>query len=87
MSISCLDSTTAIQGIIVGDAKSAINLSDALLEEGLLVVAIRPPTVPPETARLRIMLSAVFIKKRAASDIVHLIKIVWQNCFANDLTS
>ena len=68
--ISCLDSTTAIQGIIVGDAKSAIDLSDALLEEGLLVVAIRPPTVPPETARLRIMLSAA----HKEADIVHLVK-------------
>lgn len=56
--IPCLDSITAIQGMIVGDAKSAITLSEALLEEDLLVVAMRPPTVPPGTARLRIMLSA-----------------------------
>ena len=56
--IPCLDSITAIQGVIVGDAKSATALSEALLTQGLLVVAIRPPTVPSDTARLRIMLSA-----------------------------
>ena len=70
--IPCLDSTTAIQGIVVGDAKSAMDLSDALLEEDLLVVAIRPPTVPPGTARLRIMLSAA----HQEADIEHLVKSV-----------
>ena len=68
--IPCLDSTTAIQGIVVGDAKSAMDLSDALLKEGLLVVAIRPPTVPHGTARLRIMLSAA----HREADIEHLVK-------------
>ncbi|MBC6414710.1 MAG: 8-amino-7-oxononanoate synthase [Chromatiales bacterium] len=68
--ISCLDSATAIQGVIVGDAKSAVALSEALLDEGLLVVAIRPPTVPLGTARLRIMLSAAHCEE----DIVHLVK-------------
>ena len=67
--IPCLDSTTAIQGVIVGDAKSAMALSEALLAEGLLVVAIRPPTVPSGTARLRIMLSAVHREE----DITHLV--------------
>ena len=70
--IPCLDSTTAIQGIVVGDAKSAMDLSDALLEEDLLVVAIRPPTVPPGTARLRIMLSAA----HQEADIEHLVKSI-----------
>ena len=67
--IPCLDSITAIQGVIVGDAKSAMALSEALLAEGLLVVAIRPPTVPSGTARLRIMLSAVHREE----DITHLV--------------
>ncbi len=70
--IPCLDSTTAIQGIVVGDAKSAMDLSDALLKEGLLVVAIRPPTVPPGTARLRIMLSAA----HQEADIDRLVKSI-----------
>ena len=39
----------------VGDAERAVRLSEALLERGVFVPAIRPPTVPPGTARLRIV--------------------------------
>ena len=53
-----VDSRTPIQPLIVGSAERALAVSDALLEEGLLVTAIRPPTVPPNTARLRVTLSA-----------------------------
>ncbi len=41
-----------------GDEARALELAAALLDRGLLVPAIRPPTVPPGTARLRIALSA-----------------------------
>jgi len=51
-------SQTAIQPLIVGTETRALALSEALIEKGLLVTAIRPPTVPPGTARLRITLSA-----------------------------
>jgi len=44
--------------VILGDEASALAASDALLERGLWVPAIRPPTVPPGTARLRVTLSA-----------------------------
>jgi 8-amino-7-oxononanoate synthase len=53
-----LQSDTAIQPLIVGDNARALALSDALRERGLWVPAIRPPTVPEGTARLRISLSA-----------------------------
>lgn len=53
-----LPSETAIQPIIVGDAGQALQLSAYLEQQGLLAVAIRPPTVPHGTARLRITLSA-----------------------------
>lgn len=53
-----IDSHTPIQPLIVGSAARALAVSEALLEEGLLVTAIRPPTVPPNTARLRVTLSA-----------------------------
>ena len=52
------DSRTAIQPLIVGDNAAALALAAALDERGLWVPAIRPPTVPAGTARLRITLSA-----------------------------
>lgn len=46
-------SATQIVPIMVGDNQRAVELSEALLAEGLIVTAIRPPTVPEGTARLR----------------------------------
>jgi 8-amino-7-oxononanoate synthase len=51
-------SRTAIQPVVVGDVSEALALSSALEAEGILVPAIRPPTVPAGSARLRISLSA-----------------------------
>ncbi|MFO1395908.1 MAG: 8-amino-7-oxononanoate synthase [Burkholderiales bacterium] len=53
-----MPSTTPIQPLLVGAAGDAVALSDALRERGVWVPAIRPPTVPQGTARLRISLSA-----------------------------
>jgi 8-amino-7-oxononanoate synthase len=53
-----LPSATAIQPVIIGDNVAASNLSKSLWDQGLWVPAIRPPTVPQGTARLRISLSA-----------------------------
>ncbi len=47
-----------IMPIIVGENEEAVKMSEKLLEEGILVVAIRPPTVPKGTARLRLSVSA-----------------------------
>ena len=52
-------STTAIQPILVGDSHQAMRLSSALLADNIWVSAIRPPTVPLGSARLRITLSAL----------------------------
>ncbi len=52
------DSDTPIQPLLVGDAGSALRVSTALRQRGVLVTAIRPPTVPPDSARLRITFSA-----------------------------
>ena len=51
-------SDTPIQPLLIGANAEAVRLSQALLERGLLVPAIRTPTVPANTARLRITLSA-----------------------------
>ena len=64
-----LPSATAIQPYIVGDNEAAVTLSKALWERGLWVPAIRPPTVPKGTARLRISVSAA----HTAGDIDHLL--------------
>lgn len=53
-----LSSSTPIQAYIVGDDTSALRIAEALRETGIYVRAIRPPTVPAGTARLRICLSA-----------------------------
>jgi len=53
-----MPSASPIQPLLVGDAGRALELSDALLAAGILVTAIRAPTVPPGSARLRVTLSA-----------------------------
>lgn len=53
-----LASTTPIQALVIGDNAGVVQVADALFEEGLWVPAIRPPTVLPGSARLRIALSA-----------------------------
>ncbi|AIN47157.1 8-amino-7-oxononanoate synthase [Candidatus Palibaumannia cicadellinicola] len=51
-------SETAIQPLLIGDNFSALILANKLRERGLWLTAIRPPTVPSGTARLRITLTA-----------------------------
>jgi 8-amino-7-oxononanoate synthase len=53
-----MPSVTAIQPLLVGSNHEAVGLSEHLQKRGILVPAIRPPTVPQNTARLRISLSA-----------------------------
>ena len=54
-----LDSQTPIQPLILGDAGVAVQVSEALRRRGILVPAIRPPTVPAGGARLRISFCAL----------------------------
>ena len=56
--IYLLPSHTAIQPLVVGDSKKLVALDQKLKEKGILVGAIRPPTVPVNSDRLRITLSA-----------------------------
>jgi len=53
-----MDSDSPIQPMIIGDSRATLELAAALREQGYLVVAMRPPTVPKGTSRLRITLTA-----------------------------
>jgi 8-amino-7-oxononanoate synthase len=69
-----LQSETPIQPLLVGGNEQALALSARLAEAGLLVPAIRPPTVPQGTARLRISLSA----DHSADDVARLVAALAQ---------
>lgn len=56
--LTLMDSPTPIQPILVGDSARALRLAALLRERGILVGAIRPPTVPAGSARLRVTFSA-----------------------------
>jgi 8-amino-7-oxononanoate synthase len=65
-----MQSDTPIQPLLVGTNKAVLELSEALRARGIWVPAIRPPTVPQGTARLRISLSAA----HEAADVAALIE-------------
>lgn len=67
-----MHSDTAIQPLLVGSNDLAVVLSDALYRRGIWVPAIRPPTVPTGTARLRISLSAA----HSEQDVAQLISVL-----------
>lgn len=63
-----MPSETAVQPLIIGSNHAAVGLSEHLQKLGILVPAIRPPTVPVNTARLRISLCAA----HAVEDVIKL---------------
>jgi 8-amino-7-oxononanoate synthase len=69
-------SRSQIVPVIVGDAAAAVELSKRLEEQGLLVPAIRPPSVPEGTARLRISLTA----GHTEADVLHMMTALRQVC-------
>ncbi|MCK5191228.1 MAG: aminotransferase class I/II-fold pyridoxal phosphate-dependent enzyme, partial [Methylococcales bacterium] len=58
LGLQLMQSDSAIQPILIGNSQRAVEISHALLNQGFLVGAIRPPTVPKDGARLRITFSA-----------------------------
>ena len=67
-----MPSHTAVQPLIIGSNHAAVGLSEHLQKLGFLVPAIRPPTVPINTARLRISLSAA----HSEHDVIQLAKAI-----------
>ncbi|NOY62538.1 MAG: 8-amino-7-oxononanoate synthase [Gammaproteobacteria bacterium] len=72
LGLALADSMTPIQPLIVGDSGHALALSEQLLARGILIAAIRPPTVPVGSARLRITLSA----EHSEADVTRLLEVL-----------
>lgn len=62
LGLNLMPSSTAIQPLVIGDDNKAVMASEALMQRGILVTAIRPPTVAKGSARLRITLMATHSK-------------------------
>ncbi|RBA24475.1 8-amino-7-oxononanoate synthase [Herminiimonas fonticola] len=69
-----MESSTAIQPVVIGANDVAMQVAANLYERGIWVPAIRPPTVPAGTARLRVTLSAA----HTADDVVQLVDVLQQ---------
>ncbi|NWD90485.1 8-amino-7-oxononanoate synthase, partial [Pseudomonas sp. K5002] len=74
--LELMDSFTPIQPIMIGDSARAVRLSQMLRERGLMVTAIRPPTVPAGSARLRVTLTAAHSEAQ-----VQLLLSALEECF------
>jgi 8-amino-7-oxononanoate synthase len=59
LGLPLMASTSPIQPLLIGESEQAVTVSQALFNQGFLVSAIRPSTVPKGSARLRITLSAM----------------------------
>lgn len=72
LGLALMPSASPIQPILVGAADRAIEISEKLHAKGLLVKAIRPPTVPQNKARLRVTLSAA----HSVEDVSYLLEVL-----------
>ena len=77
-----MPSDMAIQPLLIGSSEMALRLSESLKEMGFLVTAIRPPTVPKNTARLRITLSASHTENHLQQLLAALLKLQHQGLLA-----
>jgi 8-amino-7-oxononanoate synthase len=62
--LNIADSTTYIIPVIIGSAADALSVSKTLYDKGFFVPAIRPPTVPAGSSRLRISVQAEHTKEQ-----------------------
>lgn len=73
MSLGIKEAQSPIVAIIIGDSKKAVDLSEELKNNGFMVLAIRPPTVPRGTSRLRFTFSSLH-EKEDIDRLVNLLK-------------
>jgi 8-amino-7-oxononanoate synthase len=76
LDLPLMDSITAIQPIVLGDDNTVLKAAHYLRDNGVLVGAIRPPTVPEGTGRLRITLNA----NHCEADIDRLLTLLAEAC-------
>jgi len=79
LGFNIMPSNTPIQPLIIGDSDKALRISEALQQLGILISAIRPPTVPDGTARLRITFSANHTEKHIDQLLAALDKVIKHN--------
>ena len=77
MGLTLMSSQTAIQPVLVGSAARAMALSASLLQQGIWVTAIRPPTVPAGMSRLRITLTAAHTDQQL-DRLLHALERSWR---------
>jgi len=63
LSLKVIPSESPIIPILIGDAKKAVDVSKFLYKKGILIPAIRPPTVPARSSRLRMTVMSTHTKK------------------------
>ncbi|TRW96478.1 8-amino-7-oxononanoate synthase [Candidatus Methylobacter oryzae] len=73
--LQVMPSASAIQPILIGGSQAAVDISNELLDAGFLVSAIRPPTVPQGSARLRVTFSALHEQRHVDGLLDALVKI------------
>jgi 8-amino-7-oxononanoate synthase len=71
-----VDTKTPIKPFIIGDADKAVEVSAQIRQHGIALTAIRPPTVPVNTARLRITVTAAHTEKQVETLCQALIQVV-----------
>ena len=80
LGLKLLSSRTPIQPVLAGSAEEALRISEGLKERGVLVTAIRPPTVPRGTARLRVTLSAAHSESQVNRLLQELEQVMSHSC-------
>jgi 8-amino-7-oxononanoate synthase len=78
LDLPLMPSNSAIQPLLVGKAERAVNLSEQLRQRGFLIGAIRPPTVPANTSRLRITLSAAHSEEQV-DQLLEQLAVCWRS--------
>jgi 8-amino-7-oxononanoate synthase len=82
--LQLMPSNTAIQPLLVGESERTMQISEALAQSGFLIAAIRPPTVPVNSARLRVTLTAAHTRSQVDRLVEALAEVMADEIAARD---